>query len=120
MASVTVHPTALDERVACGVVRHTDPATEHSANFLTGGADEHVLAAAAIGWLLTRKSSKPIRRFSTHLLVCSVSTAALPHSGTSVPGSNFQFRLQIGPDAGSGLSVACSDKLFCGDREDIY
>jgi hypothetical protein len=53
---------------------------ERAAEALTWGADEHVLiVAAAVGWLLTRKSGEPVRRLSTHVLVCSLATAILPH-----------------------------------------
>ena len=45
----------------------------------TWGADDHLLiAVATVGWLLTRKSEEPVRRLSTHLLVCSLSTTILP------------------------------------------
>src|SRR5437870_1435041 len=39
------------------IERHTDPRLEQAAEVLTWGADEKLLLAAAmIGWLLTRKS----------------------------------------------------------------
>ena len=44
------------------------------------GSDEGLLiAAATIGWLLTRKSGEPVRGLTTHLLACSLSNAILPH-----------------------------------------
>jgi undecaprenyl-diphosphatase len=80
MALISVRPTHLDKVIARGIARQTDVPIEQTAKVLTWGADEHLLiAAAAVGWLLTRKSEEPIRRLSTHLLVCSLSTAVLPH-----------------------------------------
>ena len=32
-----------------------------------------------VGWLVTRKSEEPLRRLSTHFLLCSLSSAVLPH-----------------------------------------
>jgi membrane-associated phospholipid phosphatase len=80
MALITVRPTQLDNDIARGIARHTDIPIERAAKVLTWGADEHLLiAAATVGWLLTRKSEEPLRRLSTHLLMCSLSTAVLPH-----------------------------------------
>jgi len=80
MALIDVRPTELDKRVADAVAGHTDPRTERAAEALTWGADEHVLiAAAALGFLLTRRSQEPVRRFAAHVLACSLSTAVLPH-----------------------------------------
>ena len=80
MARITVRPTRLDKEIARGIARHADLPIERAAGALTWGADEHVLiAAAAIGWLLTRKSEEPVSRLSTHVLICSLATAILPH-----------------------------------------
>src|SRR5260370_28046362 len=80
MALITVRPTQLDKDIARDVARHTDVPIERGAELLTWGADEHLLIAAAmVGWLLTRRSEEPIRRLSTHFLVCSLSSAVLPH-----------------------------------------
>jgi undecaprenyl-diphosphatase len=80
MALITVRPTQLDKDIARGIARHTDVPVEESAEVLTWGADEHLLiAAATVGWLLTRRSEEPLRRLSTHFLVCSLSSAVLPH-----------------------------------------
>jgi membrane-associated phospholipid phosphatase len=80
MAPITVRPTEFDRDVARAIARHTDPRIERGAETLTWGADEHVLiAAAAIGWLLTRQAEQPIRRLGTHVLACSLATAILPH-----------------------------------------
>ena len=57
MALITVRPTQLDKDIARGIARHADVPIERAAEVLTWGADEHLLiAAATIGWLLTRKS----------------------------------------------------------------
>jgi membrane-associated phospholipid phosphatase len=80
MAMLTVHPTRLDWEVAGAVAAHADPRVERVAQAVTWGADEHVLiAAAAAGWLLTRGSGEPTRRLGTHVLVCTLATALVPH-----------------------------------------
>jgi membrane-associated phospholipid phosphatase len=80
MARISVRPTQIDKDIARGIARHTDVPLEQAAKVLTWGADNHLLiAAATVGWLLTRKSEEPVRRLSTHLLVCSLSTAIVPH-----------------------------------------
>ena len=80
MARITIRPTQVDKDIARGIARHTDIPIEQAAKVLTWGADGHVLiAAAAVGWLLTRKSEEPVRRFGTHILACSLSTVILPH-----------------------------------------
>ena len=80
MALITVRPTRLDKDIARGIARHADVPIERAAEVLTWGADEHLLIAAAmVGWLVTRKSEEPLRRLSTHFLLCSLSSAVLPH-----------------------------------------
>jgi membrane-associated phospholipid phosphatase len=80
MALITVRPTQLDKDIARGIARHADVPVERAAEVLTWGADEHLLIAAAmVGWLVTRKSEEPLRRLSTHFLLCSLSSAVLPH-----------------------------------------
>jgi undecaprenyl-diphosphatase len=80
MARISVPPTQVDRDIARGIARHTDVPVEQAAKVLTWGADDHLLiAAAAVGWLLTRKSEEPLRRLGTHILACSLSTAILPH-----------------------------------------
>jgi membrane-associated phospholipid phosphatase len=80
MARISVRPTQIDKDIARGIARHTDVPLEQAAKVLTWGADNHLLiAAATVGWLLTRKSEEPVRRLSTHLLVCSLSTSIVPH-----------------------------------------
>jgi len=80
MARISVRPTQVDKDIARGIARSTDVSIERAAWVLTWGADDHLLiAAATIGWLLTRKSEEPLRRLGTHVLVCTLSTAILPH-----------------------------------------
>jgi membrane-associated phospholipid phosphatase len=80
MALITVRPTQLDKDIARGIARHADVPIERAAEVLTWGADEHrLIAAAMVGWLVTRKSEEPLRRLSTHFLLCSLSSAVLPH-----------------------------------------
>jgi membrane-associated phospholipid phosphatase len=80
MAPIKVRPTRLDKEVARGIARRTDLPLEQAATVLAWGADEHFLiAAAALGWLVTRSSKEPVRRFSTHVLACSLASAVLPH-----------------------------------------
>lgn len=79
MAPITIRPIRIDKEIARGVARHTDVSIERAAKVLTWGADEHLLiAASAVGWLLSRKADEPLRRFGTHVLICSLSSAVLP------------------------------------------
>ena len=96
MARIIVRPTQVDKDVARGIARHTDVPIERAAQVLTRGADERLLvAAAAIGWLLTRKSEEPYRRLSTHVLACSLSAAILPHILKSFIGQERPDRRTI-------------------------
>src|SRR5258705_13450553 len=80
MARFSIRPTQVDKDIAHAIERHTDPRLERGAEILTWGADEKLLVTtAAIGWLLTRKSEQPYRRLGTHVLLCSLLAAALPH-----------------------------------------
>jgi membrane-associated phospholipid phosphatase len=80
MALLNVQPTRLDEAIAREVAAQTNPPAERVTKALTWGADEHVLLAlAAVGWVLTRTSPDPARRFGTHILACTLTTAVLPH-----------------------------------------
>jgi membrane-associated phospholipid phosphatase len=96
MALLTVRPTKIDEEVAGAVAAHTDRRIERNAEILTWGADEHVLLGlAAIGWLLTRRSSQPYRKFGDLLLICSVSTTVLPHLMKAVINQERPDRLTV-------------------------
>ena len=82
MALIDVRSTQLDNDIAREIARHTDVPLERVAEALTWGADEHLLIVlATAGWLLTRRSEEPpLRRLSTHLLLCSLSSSVLSHT----------------------------------------
>jgi undecaprenyl-diphosphatase len=80
MALFSVRPTKLDRVVAGKVAAHTNPQVEQVAEILTWGADEKVICvAAAAWWLYCRGASEPRRRFSDHVLICSLIASVLPH-----------------------------------------
>jgi membrane-associated phospholipid phosphatase len=80
MASIRVKPTNADVAIADAIAARTGRPTEHVAEALTWGADEHVLCALAIGWWLsTRSSDARIRRASDHVLLTTLIASALPH-----------------------------------------
>jgi hypothetical protein len=77
---ITVHPTRADKSIARSVARHTSPKTEDAAEFLTWGADEHILCALAAGWwLLSRGKSSGRRRTSDHVLLTTIIITVAPH-----------------------------------------
>lgn len=78
---IRVPPTALDETIAETVARHTTRQLEHASNFLTYGADEHLLLPLAIGfYLATRLGAEAAKRNGNHVLLTAAVTAALPHA----------------------------------------
>ena len=80
LTPITVHPTRADKSIARAVARNTSPATEEASEFLTWGADEHILCALAAGWWLwSRKKSIEQRRASDHILITTMVAAAAPH-----------------------------------------
>jgi membrane-associated phospholipid phosphatase len=80
MAPITVRPTRADLSVANAISAHTGPRTEQAAEFLTWGADEHILCAlAAAGWLYCRGGNPQARRASDHILLTTFVAAGLPH-----------------------------------------
>ncbi|MBU6462594.1 MAG: phosphatase PAP2 family protein [Bradyrhizobium sp.] len=77
---ITVRPTEGDIAIARTIARNTSPQTEDVAEFLTWGADEHVLCAlAAVWWIWTRSKSPDARLASDHVLLTTVAVTALPH-----------------------------------------
>jgi undecaprenyl-diphosphatase len=116
MALLTIRPTRIDEDVARAVAAHTDRRIERNAKFLTWGADEHVLLGlAALGWLLTRRSGEPYRKFGDHLLVCSLSTALLPHLMKALINQERPDRLTVeGHLRGVPLSGKAEDAFPSG------
>jgi hypothetical protein len=80
MALVRVKPTDLDVAIADAIAARTNRPTEHAAEALTWGADEHILCALAFGWwLCARSGDTQTRRASDHLLLTTLVTSALPH-----------------------------------------
>jgi hypothetical protein len=55
MAVVRVKPTQADVAIADAVAERTGRPTEHVAEAVTWGADEHVLCALALGWCFMRE-----------------------------------------------------------------
>jgi undecaprenyl-diphosphatase len=64
MTPIIVRPTRADLSVAKIISAHTGPRTERAAEFLTWGADEHILCALAarLVALLSRQECKPATR----------------------------------------------------------
>lgn len=80
MFPIRVPPTNLDKSVAAGIAQRTDADFEEIASFLTWGADEHLLiAAAALYWVASRKGTATQRTIGNHLLALSFVTGAIPH-----------------------------------------
>ena len=80
MALYRVRPTGGDIAIANVVSKYTNHATEQIAEALTWGADEHVLAALAVGWwLYCRNKGTRDRRDSSHILLTTLSATVLPH-----------------------------------------
>jgi membrane-associated phospholipid phosphatase len=79
MALVRVKPTVADVPIADAIAAHTARPTEHVAEAVTWGADEHVLCALAFGWwLYARTRDAPVRRASDHVLLTTLVASALP------------------------------------------
>jgi membrane-associated phospholipid phosphatase len=80
MAAITVRPTRADVSIANAISAHTGRSTEQAAEFITWGADEHILCTLATGWwLYTRGKPADQRRAADHILLTTVVTSALPH-----------------------------------------
>jgi membrane-associated phospholipid phosphatase len=80
MALVRVEPTRADVAIADAIAARTDRPTEHVAEAVTWGADEHVLCALALGWwLYARTREAPVRQASDHILLTTLVASALPH-----------------------------------------
>jgi hypothetical protein len=80
MTPITVRPTSADLSVANAISGHTGPRTERAAEFLTWGADEHILCVLAAGWwLYCRGKNAKARRASDHILLTTLVSSGLPH-----------------------------------------
>lgn len=80
MALFRVKPTQADVTISDGIAAHTSRPTEHIAEALTWGADEHVLCVLALGWwLYARTRDGRMRSASDHVLLTTLVASALPH-----------------------------------------
>src|ERR1700676_883692 len=80
MAVISVRPTRSDVSIANAISAHTGRSTERAAEFITWGADEHILCALAAGWwLYTRRQPADQRRAADHVLLTTVVASVLPH-----------------------------------------
>jgi membrane-associated phospholipid phosphatase len=80
MAAITVRPTRTDVSIANAISAHTGRSTERAAEFITWGADEHILCALAAGWwFYTRGKPADERRAGDHVLLTTLVASALPH-----------------------------------------
>jgi membrane-associated phospholipid phosphatase len=80
MAPIRVRPTRADIEIANAISAHTGKSTERAAQFLTWGADEHILCGLAAGWwLYSRGKAGPDRRVADHILLTTIVASALPH-----------------------------------------
>jgi undecaprenyl-diphosphatase len=80
MAAIRVRPTRTDVRIANAIAAHTGRSTERAAEYITWGADEHVLTAlAACWWLYTRGKPADESRAADHVLLTTLVASALPH-----------------------------------------
>jgi membrane-associated phospholipid phosphatase len=80
MAPIKVRPTNVDLSLAKTVSANTGPRAEQVAEFVTWGADEHILSALAVGWwLYSRGKNTNARRTSNHILLITLASSALPH-----------------------------------------
>src|SRR6478672_2020919 len=96
MTPITVRPTRADLSVAKIMSAHTGPRTERAAEFLTWGADEHILCALAVGAIVAARMQTRIReqqekslcylredlsRLATGLAFCLASLSCLDGAG---------------------------------------
>jgi undecaprenyl-diphosphatase len=80
MTAITVRPTRTDVRIANAISAHTGRSIEHAAEYVTWGADEHVLTALAAGWwFYTRGRPAHESRAADHVLLTALVASALPH-----------------------------------------
>jgi undecaprenyl-diphosphatase len=96
MALITVSPTAADIAIANFIASRTNPPVEEVSEFLTWGADEHVLGAlTAAWWLYTRGKGTSKRRAADQVLLTTLVAAALPHLFKTVFDQERPDRLTV-------------------------
>jgi membrane-associated phospholipid phosphatase len=94
MGLYRIPPTRVDIAIADTISRYTNPRTERAAQFLTFGADEHLLLALAAGWwVYCRNKSPRARRNSNHIFLTTVAVSALPHLLKSIVDQRRPDRL---------------------------
>jgi membrane-associated phospholipid phosphatase len=77
---ITVWPTNIDLRIARATARHIEPAPEEVSEFITWGADEHILCGLALAWWgWARGGTATERRASDHILITTIAAAIAPH-----------------------------------------
>src|SRR5450631_1136188 len=80
MVPVRVRPTSADLYLANAVSAHTGPRIEQAAEFVTWGADEHILTVLAAGWwIYCRGKDAKARPTRDHILLTTLISSALPH-----------------------------------------
>jgi membrane-associated phospholipid phosphatase len=80
MTPIRIRPTNVDLYLAKTISADTGPQTEQVAEFVTWGADEHILSALAAGWwLYSRSKNTNARRTGNHILLITLASSALPH-----------------------------------------
>jgi hypothetical protein len=110
VARITVHPTKADVALADTIAAHTGRRTEAVAEFLTWGADEHILCTLAAGWwLYCRNKPADQRHASDHVLLTTIVASALPHVLKSVFDQERPDRTTI---AGHKRGIPISGNAF--------
>jgi membrane-associated phospholipid phosphatase len=110
---ITVRPTGADIAIAHAIARHTEPAPEAVARFVTWGGDEKILLVlAAAVWLVSRGHGEALRRAGNHALLVTVAASLLPH------GLKALFD-QTRPDRWTVLGHVHGIP-FSGKREDAF
>jgi membrane-associated phospholipid phosphatase len=91
-----IPPTTSDIQIANIVAEYTSPRTERVAEWLTWGADEHVLLAIAAGWwLYCRGRPLRARRDSDHILLTTLVVSVVPHLLKSIFDQRRPDRLTV-------------------------
>jgi hypothetical protein len=94
--AATVKPTRADLLIARAIARHTNPPAEQISQFVTWGADEHILCALAAGWWLwCRRRPADQRQASNHVLLTTLAATLLPHLLKTVFDQERPDRLTI-------------------------
>ncbi|HZV07729.1 MAG TPA: phosphatase PAP2 family protein [Gemmataceae bacterium] len=79
MKRLRIKETSLDRAISSWVMRQASPVVEEPNQLLTLAGDENILIAAALGIWAAIHTTRSRRRDANHLLLCVLTTAALPH-----------------------------------------